>query len=131
MIRLLKRISTALLACLCVTAALGQSFHSPNISELQSGWRLSSADAVTSGDEAVSRAEFDASRWYQRVVLFLSRDGGQTWGPPLDAGRDPSGRIFNWDREADATMRASFASRLTPDDRSKSLAPAGRPVRTG
>lgn len=41
---------------------------------------------------------YDASRWYQRVVLFLSRDDGQTWGPPLDAGRDPSGRIFNWDQ---------------------------------
>jgi hypothetical protein len=40
----------------------------------------------------------DASRWFQRVVLFLSRDGAQTWGPPLDAGHDPSGRIFNWDQ---------------------------------
>lgn len=38
------------------------------------------------------------------------------------------GRIFNWDRGADATVTASFASRLTPDDRSTSLAPAGRPV---
>ena len=40
----------------------------------------------------------DASRWYQRVVLFLSHDGGASWGPPLDAGHDPSGRIFNWDQ---------------------------------
>jgi hypothetical protein len=40
----------------------------------------------------------DASRWYQRVVLFLSRDGGQTWGAPISAGEDPSGRIFNWDQ---------------------------------
>jgi len=40
----------------------------------------------------------DVSRWYQRVVLFLSRDGGASWGPPLDAGCDPSGRIFNWDQ---------------------------------
>jgi hypothetical protein len=40
----------------------------------------------------------DASRWYQRVVLFLSRDGGANWEPPLDAGRDPSGRLFNWDQ---------------------------------
>lgn len=38
------------------------------------------------------------------------------------------GRIFNWDRVADATVTASFASRLTLDDRSKSLAPAGTPV---
>ena len=81
MIRLLKRINTALLACLSVTAALGQSFHSPNVSELQSGWRLSSADTVTSGDEAVSRAEFDASRWYQvrrmpATVLQVLEDNG-------------------------------------------------------
>jgi hypothetical protein len=40
----------------------------------------------------------DASRWYQRVVLLLSRDRGASWGPPLDAGHDPSGRIFNWDQ---------------------------------
>jgi hypothetical protein len=40
----------------------------------------------------------DASKWYQKVVLFHSGDGGHTWGPPITAGRDPSGRIFNWDQ---------------------------------
>jgi hypothetical protein len=40
----------------------------------------------------------DASRWYQRVVLFHSHDGGQTWGAPVTAGEDLSGRIFNWDQ---------------------------------
>jgi hypothetical protein len=40
----------------------------------------------------------DASKWYQRVVLFHSSDGGQTWGAPVTAGEDPSGRIFNWDQ---------------------------------
>jgi Neuraminidase (sialidase) len=40
----------------------------------------------------------DTSRWFQRVVLFHSRDGGQTWGAPVTAGQDPSGRIFNWDQ---------------------------------
>jgi hypothetical protein len=32
------------------------------------------------------------------VVLFHSRDYGQTWGTPITAGEDPSGRIFNWDQ---------------------------------
>jgi hypothetical protein len=40
----------------------------------------------------------DATPWLQRVVLFHSRDGGATWGAPVTAGQDPSGRIFNWDQ---------------------------------
>jgi hypothetical protein len=40
----------------------------------------------------------DATPWLQRVVLFHSRDGGATWGAPVTAGEDPSGRIFNWDQ---------------------------------
>jgi hypothetical protein len=40
----------------------------------------------------------DASKWMQKVVLFHSRDGGQTWGPPVVAGEDPTGRIYNWDQ---------------------------------
>jgi hypothetical protein len=39
----------------------------------------------------------DDSRWMQRVVMFHSTDAGQTWGPPSNAGFDPTGRIFNWD----------------------------------
>lgn len=39
----------------------------------------------------------DDSKWYQRVVLFHSTDRGQTWGDPITAGQDPSGRIFSWD----------------------------------
>ena len=35
------------------------------------------------------------------------------------------GRLFGWDREPDATVRETFATRLTTADRSKSLAPAG------
>src|SRR5262245_32177747 len=35
------------------------------------------------------------------------------------------GRLFGWDRESDAPARKTFASRLTPADRSRSLAPAG------
>jgi hypothetical protein len=40
----------------------------------------------------------DRAKWMQKVVLFHSRDGGQTWGAPVVAGEDPSGRIFNWDQ---------------------------------
>jgi hypothetical protein len=35
------------------------------------------------------------------------------------------GRLFGWDREPDATVRETFATRLTTEDRSRSLAPAG------
>src|SRR5262245_12326274 len=37
------------------------------------------------------------------------------------------GRLLGWDREPDATVRETFATRLTTADRSKSLAPAGTP----
>jgi hypothetical protein len=40
----------------------------------------------------------DMSKWYQRVVFMHSSDGGQSWGAPMIAGYDPTGRIFNWDQ---------------------------------
>jgi len=39
----------------------------------------------------------DSSPWLQKVVFFHSHDNGQTWEPPVVAGQDPTGRIFNWD----------------------------------
>ncbi len=39
----------------------------------------------------------DAGPWRQKVVFFHSHDQGRTWGAPVVAGEDPSGRIFNWD----------------------------------
>ena len=39
----------------------------------------------------------DAGPWRQKVLFFHSHDQGRTWEPPLVAGEDPSGRIFNWD----------------------------------
>jgi hypothetical protein len=42
----------------------------------------------------------DASNWYQKVVLMHSKDEGRTWGEPVIAGFDPTGRIFNWDQRA-------------------------------
>jgi hypothetical protein len=35
------------------------------------------------------------------------------------------GRFFGWDRERSAGGRKTFATRLTPDDRARSLVPAG------
>ena len=37
------------------------------------------------------------------------------------------GGLLRWDRESAAAVRQTFASRLTPADRAKSLAPPGRP----
>jgi len=37
------------------------------------------------------------------------------------------GRLLGWDREAAATAWKGFATRLTTDDRSRSLVPAGTP----
>lgn len=42
----------------------------------------------------------DSSRWYQKVVFFHSGDWGKSWGDPVVAGQDPTGRIFNWDLRA-------------------------------
>lgn len=42
----------------------------------------------------------DDSKWYQKVVLCHSTDEGRTWGAPVIAGFDPTGRIFNWDQRA-------------------------------
>jgi Protein of unknown function (DUF2867) len=36
------------------------------------------------------------------------------------------GRLLDWDRERKASARATFATRLTPADLARSLAPAGR-----
>jgi hypothetical protein len=38
------------------------------------------------------------------------------------------GRLLGWDRERHATIRETFATRLTPADRSRSLEPAGTPA---
>ena len=38
------------------------------------------------------------------------------------------GRVLRWDRETDAAVRPTFATRLTADDLSRSLAPPGTPA---
>lgn len=54
---------------------------SPNLVELAEGWRLTSADQVTSDDAAVSSPTFDISQWYEvrhmpATVLEILQDAG-------------------------------------------------------
>lgn len=53
---------------------------------------------------------YDDSKWYQRVVCLHSSDLGQTWGEPINAGYDPSGRIFNWDQRAGMTADGTLVT---------------------
>jgi Protein of unknown function (DUF2867) len=61
---------------------------------------------------------------------FLRSAGGRLFTPSpvvralLDI-RFFVGRLLGWDRERDAAVRETFATRLTPADRSRSLEPAG------
>jgi hypothetical protein len=61
---------------------------------------------------------------------FLRSTGGRLFTPSpvvralLDL-RFLVGRLLGWDRERDATVRETFATRLTPADRARSLEPAG------
>lgn len=63
----------------------------------------------------------DIGKWYQRVVLFRSVDGGQTWGPPIDVGHDPTGRIYNWDQRVGVAPDGRMAAFVWTYD-SESLA---------
>jgi Protein of unknown function (DUF2867) len=62
---------------------------------------------------------------------FLRAAGGLPFKPsPAVRGllniRFAVGRLFDWDREPSANAREYFAARLTAEDLSRSLAPAGR-----
>lgn len=52
----------------------------------------------------------DASKWLQRVVALRSTDGGLSWDAPSDAGRDPTGRFFNWDQRVGITADGRLVS---------------------
>jgi Protein of unknown function (DUF2867) len=61
---------------------------------------------------------------------FLKAAGGRLFTPSpmvraLLSIRFFVGRLLGWDRERDATVRETFATRLTAADRSRSLEPAG------
>ena len=55
--------------------------ESPNLTELQSGWRMTSAKNVTADDALVSQSSFDASHWYAAAhmpatVLQILQENG-------------------------------------------------------
>ena len=54
----------------------------------------------------------DSSKWYQRVVFLTSSDAGRTWGEPIIAGCDPTGRIFNWDQRVGVAPDGTIATFL-------------------
>lgn len=54
----------------------------------------------------------DGSPWFQRAVLRHSRDQGRTWGPPVTASCDPTGRLFNWDQRTGVTPDGRIAAFL-------------------
>jgi hypothetical protein len=62
---------------------------------------------LSNGDLAISiesnKQYEDRLKWHQQLVLFHSSDKGKTCGKPVTAGKDPTGRIFNWDQRAAVT----------------------------
>ncbi len=39
----------------------------------------------------------DDTKWFQKVVLFKSKDEGKTWEKPITICEDKNGRIYYWD----------------------------------
>jgi exo-1,4-beta-D-glucosaminidase len=73
------------LAVVCLLFALASSRaaaqESPNLTELGSGWRMTSAKNVSGDDSLVSQAGFDASHWYAAqhmpaTVLQILQENG-------------------------------------------------------
>lgn len=58
---------------------------------------LKLADGSLAMSIETNKHYLDRTQWYQKVVFFHSTDQGQSWGAPVIAGQDPTGRIFNWD----------------------------------
>jgi hypothetical protein len=59
---------------------------------------LKLADGTLALSVETNKHYHDDIQWFQRVVLLHSSDGGRSWGAPITAGQDPTGRIFNWDQ---------------------------------
>src|SRR6266403_6124157 len=79
------RLAHALLVvCLQFMVLPSQAFttpESPNLIELQSGWRMTSAKNVSADDPLVSQPSFDASQWYAvqqmpATVLQILQENG-------------------------------------------------------
>src|SRR6202049_1473387 len=78
----MKRQLVVLTCFVSMVAARGfGSTDSPNLMELQSGWRMSSADDISVEDGLVSRPTLDVSKWYvvermPATVLQILADNG-------------------------------------------------------
>jgi len=70
------------------------------------------ADGSLAMSIETNKAYTDSSKWYQKVVLCFSSDAGQTWGDPVIAGCDPTGRIFNWDQRVGVAPDGTIATFL-------------------
>src|SRR5258705_5267506 len=73
-----------LVACLLGLLSPSWAFstsESPNLTELQSGWRMTSEKNVSADDSLVSQPSFDTSRWYTAqhmpaTVLQILQENG-------------------------------------------------------
>ena len=52
------------LLSLVIFVAVAASAESPNVVELQIGWRMSAASHVSQDESQVSQPQFDVSQWY-------------------------------------------------------------------
>jgi exo-1,4-beta-D-glucosaminidase len=74
----------SLVACLLLVLLPSRAFsapESPNLTELQSGWRITSAKNVAGDESFVSQASFDTSHWYTAqhmpaTVLQILQENG-------------------------------------------------------
>ncbi len=79
-----KLVLACALVLLLVVLSPAQAFaspESPNMTELQSGWRMTSASTVSGDDALVSQPSYDASGWYAvqhmpATVLQILEDNG-------------------------------------------------------
>jgi exo-1,4-beta-D-glucosaminidase len=77
----LRRLSTVCFISIFLTLPAFASPESPNLTELQTGWRMTSALNVSGDDSLVSQPGFDSSQWYpvQRMpatVLQILQENG-------------------------------------------------------
>src|SRR5205814_9149024 len=78
----MKRTLAVVLCLAALVVARGfASAETPNLTELATGWRMTSANQVSGDNERVSMADFDASKWYvvqhmPATVLQILEDNG-------------------------------------------------------
>lgn len=71
---------------------------------------LKLADGTLALSIETNKQYHDRAQWYQKVVFFHSTDEGATWGPPVEVGFDPTGRIYNWDQRCGVAPDGAIAA---------------------